>query len=276
MILASLALCTHPRRASSYLDQCKSKTIEIRTGVSKPYYPVKLLDKISIIRHEYMYKTLTIILVSLCISACDKFPSALAPSGTISSSAAPPPLSVAIDSSRSGDSTNKLEAIVIQTGSPDQVVKSWWRYLDLTEAVSTKLCKESQNKPLPDHHKYIPQITTGDLLAERMDLKVDCVQEEFSREIKEVKSESETRALVFAIIKNATPIPPGAEPDKTDLKWRSDGFQFKYLVERDGNEWKIAQVYRYDDAAEYLKKEPWEKIYSTSDKPHVPALVFIQ
>lgn len=84
--------------------------------------------------------------------------------------------------------------------------------------------------------------------------------------------ESETRAVVFANIKNTTPIPEGAEPDENEKKYRADGFRFKYVVEKASDGWKISQVFKYRDYG----KDPWENIYQPVDKPRYPAYVHWQ
>lgn len=70
-----------------------------------------------------------------------------------------------------------------------------------------------------------------------------CTDDSYSKEIIEVKSESETRAIVFAKIKNNTPIPDGARPDVEDIKTREKGKNYKYVLEKDSEGWKVVQVY---------------------------------
>jgi hypothetical protein len=102
------------------------------------------------------------------------------------------------------------------------------------------------------------------------------MRDNFERDIQEVKTESETRAIVFAKITNVTPLAAGAELDSYDKKWRSEGFRYKYLVEKTSAGWKISQVYRYDESNKYVNKDPWEGLYKYSNKPRVPSGVFTQ
>jgi hypothetical protein len=75
-------------------------------------------------------------------------------------------------------------------------------------------------------------------------------------------------------VKNNAPIPPGATPDETDKKWRSNGFKFKYLVEKSSAGWKVSQVYKFDEyKAKYGDKDGWEKLYTYSDVPRFPSYV---
>ena len=57
------------------------------------------------------------------------------------------------------------------------------------------------------------------------------------------------------------------ELDEFEKQARADGFKFKYLVEKTGGEWKIAQVYKYEPFNKHYKKDLWEKSYTPSDKP---------
>ncbi|NDP64788.1 hypothetical protein [Polaromonas sp.] len=214
----------------------------------------------------------TLLTVSLAIS----FLSACSKSPTVPTIVVPPVSSVSPASSAGSNPAVAAELITIQTSSPDQAVKSWWRYLDLVEAQSSDDCKLKQAQTPPNHLKYLPQVSSGDVLAERTPKKDNCLAEVIAREIDEVKTESETRAIVFTSVRNVTPLPVGSEVDEYDKKWRTEGFKFKYLVEKVGGEWKITQVYKYDESNKYLKRDIWEKTYKPSNKPHVSAYIHRQ
>ena len=214
-----------------------------------------------------MKQTLAIVFVALNLTACQKSDVEISPPSVPAALTATAPASAAASSS-----TSVADLIVIQTSSPDQAVKTWWRYIDLIEIENNNECKKmllfSAN-----HLTYLPRVSDGEVLAARTPKKDGCEADVFAREIDEVKTESETRAVVFSTIKNASPIPIGAEADDLDKKWRAAGFKFKYLVEKIGQEWKVTQVYRYDETNRILKKDPWEKLYKGNDKPRVPAYV---
>ncbi len=36
----------------------------------------------------------------------------------------------------------------------------------------------------------------------------------------------------------------------------------KYILEKESDGWKVAQVYQYSEVNIFLKKEPWEKVFS--------------
>lgn len=166
-----------------------------------------------------------------------------------------------------------VESLVVQSASPDQAVKTWWRYLDLVESHRSEGCRKYSTELPPAYLKYLPQIADADVLASLTPKPRECIPDVFTRDIDEVKTESETRAIVFGTIKNANPVPPGAQADEYDKKWRASGFKFKYLVEKTGGAWKISQVFRYDESSKYLKKDVWGKEYEVPSGPRYPAYV---
>ncbi|MDD5215624.1 MAG: hypothetical protein PHQ03_08830 [Methylococcales bacterium] len=166
--------------------------------------------------------------------------------------------------------TPALPELVIETASPDLAVKSWWKVLDLKSKSTFDECNRYKLMEKPAYIAYYPKVAQEDVLRYLTKESV-CQEDVYERDIQEIKTESETRAIVFATVKNATPIPVGAEPDENEKKWRKDGERFKYLVEKTSEGWKISQVYKYE---KYSEPEPWRKEYSFSDKPHYPALVY--
>lgn len=167
--------------------------------------------------------------------------------------------------------------IVIETGSPDLAVKSWWRVFDMRAKIFADECNKRKVEEKPAYMNYYSKVAQEDMLRKLVPKNTVCELEVFERDLQEVKTESETRAIVFAKIKNVTPIPVGAEPSENEKKYRNDGFRFKYLVEKSSDGWKVSQVYRYDKMnVEYLNKDPWEPIYKSDDSPRYPSYVFLQ
>lgn len=159
----------------------------------------------------------------------------------------------------------KLADLEINLTSPDMAVKTWWRYKDFVAAFNQKECEAVWRNPT-DPIQYVPKIASGDVL--RAIKEQACTLESFAREIEEVKIESETRAVVFARIKNITPVPSGAEPTELDKKWRAGGFKYKYVVEKTADGWKVTQAFGA------LGDSPdWQKAYQPADKPDYPSFV---
>lgn len=208
-------------------------------------------------------KLFSITMTALLLGACDK-----------PASPEKPTLAAVMDAEakkKVEDKTIKpvLPALVIETASPDQAVKSWWRVLDLKQKNDVDKCNESRKADnVPPYAAYLSKVVQGDTLRTVEPRRDACIEDLFEREIQEVKTESETRAIVFAKIKNVTPIPAGAEPGEYDKEWRRDGFRYKYLVEKASDGWKVSQVYRFNEFnAKYKVADTWEASYKRDDRP---------
>lgn len=71
-----------------------------------------------------------------------------------------------------------------------------------------------------------------------------------SREILEVKQETETRAVVLVRIRNVAPVPENAVWTDYDRQARRDGDLYRYILERASNGWRVSQIKAkrsYDD-----------------------------
>ena len=81
----------------------------------------------------------------------------------------------------------------------------------------------------------------------------------YERKIAKVEVESETRAIVNAVIKNVEPPEPGAEYDDAARKAKESGERFRYTLERqkatDG--WRISSIEHFPSYA-----RDWEEAYS--------------
>lgn len=100
-------------------------------------------------------------------------------------------------------------------------------------------------------------MTTGAALTNQDPPAEPCELAVLSRDIAEVKVESETRAVVLAKIKPATPIPVGAVLTAEQSKRREEGARYKYVLEKVGVEWKVAQIYQFWDFGD----DPWKPIF---------------
>lgn len=155
-------------------------------------------------------------------------------------------------------STNEI-SFVVQTKSPDQSLKSWWKIRDLMDEERVEKCnKDAEEKNKLRSSKILDSVMTGPALA-RLSDPSQCSKQTYSRDIEEVKVESETRAVILATIKATTPIPPNAQPDANDIKKRAEGFQYKYVLEKINDAWKIAQIYEYNIYS--TNNERWKPVF---------------
>lgn len=210
------------------------------------------------------------LLYGLLLSACEKAPSA------VENNTEPMSTQSKMEPDKALMTVAPPE-IIIENGSPDSALKSWWRVLDLKEKIDVEECNRKKAGKQPGYVAYFPKVAQENALKAFAPTNAVCLEDVYERDIQEVKTESETRAVAFVKIKNITPIPSGAEPDEYDKQYRKDGFRFKYLLEKSSEGWKVSQVYKYDEINfKYLKKDPWEKIYKVDDKPRYPAFVHKQ
>jgi hypothetical protein len=146
----------------------------------------------------------------------------------------------------------------INTQSPDQALKTWWRYLDAKAEMAVSRCTANLGK---EEVKFdVSRITTGELEQTLNSRPLKCISSVFSREITEVKQETETRAIVFVKINNVTPSTVSHTSEQE--KRRSEGEQYKYIIEKTSSGWKVSQAYLYSSTNKLLGKEDWGKSYS--------------
>ncbi|WP_367372251.1 hypothetical protein [Pseudomonas lini] len=141
--------------------------------------------------------------------------------------------------------------------SPDNALKSWWRFLDADDQRSYESCqKYFENQPARE--KYYSAFTTGDVLSVKTNQIRDCRLDSYSREIQEVKQETETRAVVLATIKNTTS--SSMNPTETEKADREKGSTYRYLIEKDSSGWKISKVFKLSTYS-FDKNDPWKPEY---------------
>lgn len=149
-------------------------------------------------------------------------------------------------------------AIDLSLSSPDQAVKTWWKIRDVAEVDDQNRClRQVSELSERKSFKYAKSVSTSAALASLEPETYVCDRATYSRDIVEVKVESETRAVVLARIKPSTPIPPGVVLTTDQSKDREKGEQYKYVFEKIGSEWKLAQMYRLASYGD----NPWEPIF---------------
>jgi len=163
----------------------------------------------------------------------------------------------------SAQTASAIQKVELQLGSPDQAVKTWWRIRDFAEAESKANCEKLPRGDELRSTKYERAIYTGTALADLEPPPRTCSADSYNREIIEVKVESETRAIVLAHLKPTTPLPAGVTLTVGQAKDREEGTRYRYILEKVGKEWKIAQMYRY---AEY-RDDLWEPVFGEPLQP---------
>ncbi len=142
----------------------------------------------------------------------------------------------------------------------------------MVAAIETNECAKSR-KEKRDSLEHLSEVAQEDVLKSMSPSESLCYVTTTERDIQEVKIETETRAIVFAKMKNNTPPPEGSIPTEHDKKWRAEGERYKYLIEKTQDGWKISQVYKFDKFADLQKRDVWEKVYQVQLTPSYPSLV---
>lgn len=149
--------------------------------------------------------------------------------------------------------TKDVKDLQIAANSPDAAVKSWWAVKDAGIRLDREICTEYMKMIGPKDEKL------GELAADSLHFRTDCsVTDSYERKIAKVDVESETRAVVSAVIRNIEPADPGAEMDESDRKAKETGERYRYTLERgkSTDNWKIASIERFPSYA-----RDWQEAY---------------
>ncbi|MDN3224172.1 hypothetical protein [Pseudomonas nunensis] len=202
-----------------------------------------------------MKRALLLLPLFLSLTGCEKIADVLGvnKANTIPSSSAAPVQAAALNDTYA----YKFE---INTQSPDQALKTWWRYLDARASANFSRCQFYIKQHANDFD--VSTVSTGDVEEALKSRVQGCAITVYSREITEVKQETETRAIASVKIINSTP--SSASHTVEDEKRRSKGEQYKYLIEKSSSGWKVSQVYKYGDSNKLIGKDDWAKEYTPS------------
>lgn len=178
-----------------------------------------------------------------------------------------------------GNDAAAIEALpAIDNRSPDSVIKTHWALYDWMQTNSCKLTPITpREREIAEYRDALTTLGSGSFLEEQLrnlELGLDpCAQASqsrfvFQREIVEVKSESETRSVVFAKIRNVTPIPDGVNLNRQDLAKRNYGNDLKYVVEKTEGGWRLAEAWSRDLEIVALlsgREEPdeWRRVWAS-------------
>lgn len=159
--------------------------------------------------------------------------------------------------------------VKIDLSTPDNALKSYWQTNDNKRLLfykdNIKLSKDQNEISIDIINKFLTGSIKQSLLKHRAS-DIRNVLTEYTRDIIEVKNETETRAVVFVMIKNVTKIPTNLSLSENDNKIREEGKLIKYVVEKEPSGWKISQVYEKDIFQEkFSKKEVWQPLYDLTD-----------
>lgn len=188
----------------------------------------------------------------LSLSGCEKIANAPgANPGNTTSSPATPTVQAPVPAEKF---VYKFE---INTGSPEQALNTWWRYLGAMAAVADANC-EKIIKERSDEFD-VSRVATGEVVQSFKSRGRLCTKTVYKREIIEIRQETETRAIATVKVTNVTP--SSVSHTEEDEEARNKGVQLRYLVEKTLNDWKVSQVYQYGVSNTLIGKDEWAAQY---------------
>lgn len=140
----------------------------------------------------------------------------------------------------------------IDVSTPDRAVKSLWAAIDWHRAVEAADAKRlAKSGPELSWQKLYAQLNGKEIVAQSTKT---FEFEKYSREILQANVETESRAVVLAVIKNITPLPTGAALKNYEKKLRDEGSRIKYVLEKSGANWQISEAWEWEDYENSFKK----------------------
>ena len=155
----------------------------------------------------------------------------------------------------------------LDLSTPDKALKSYWAVRDSVRSKQVELF--TQNKEVYQSAAAQMSEVADGVLAKSFSFDISPL-EIFSRDLLDVKVESESRAVIIAVIKNSTPIPAGAEMSEFDEERRRDGERYRYILEKNQTGWRASEVWEWST----YPSDAWKKIKPDDGKPHVPSLAY--
>jgi hypothetical protein len=191
-------------------------------------------------------KSVTIAFAALLITGCNQSQDAATSKVSASPKSTAPP------------------TVAIDVSTPDRALKSYWLAKDAFR--KAKFVRDVAQ--LPELQKLKSEIgldtrklMTSDVFSAHQEGTGQF--SEYNREIVDIKQDTESRATAMVKIRNSTPISEGAIVSDSDKKLREKGENLKYVLEKEADGWKVAQVYKFDEffATYGDDKNPWRKVF---------------
>ncbi|HEX6910507.1 MAG TPA: hypothetical protein VF142_08930 [Longimicrobium sp.] len=136
-------------------------------------------------------------------------------------------------------------AQAVDLGTPEAAVRSYWRMQDALDSVAASIVTgPAEGDPFAAIRRSYEQTLAG-RAAEV--LAAPFVRQTYAREVEAVDMAGPARAFVSAVVRNTTPLPQGTPLTHEQEELRTEGQQFRYVLEREGGAWRITQIQQWDD-----------------------------
>jgi hypothetical protein len=154
----------------------------------------------------------------------------------------------------------------IDLSTPDKALKSYWAVRDENRQ-RREVTYSKIRGDLATEEKRLADVASSELWRRQ----VPSATETFTRDILDLKVESESRAVVAVNVRNSTPVPAGAELTKYDEERRRDGELYRYVLEKGQRGWQVAEIWKWET---YPSPARFAKFLPRDSKPSVPSLTY--
>ncbi len=159
-------------------------------------------------------------------------------------------------------------SVQLDLDTPDKALKSYWAVRDSIRAKKHELYINTRSD-FESIEKQIGDVAEGEI-ARNFSFSISPF-ETFTRDLIDVKVESESRAVIVVVIKNSTPIPAGGEMSTYTEKSRRDGDRYRYILERGQSGWRVSEIWEWST---YQPANDWKKKWPDDGKPYVASLTY--
>lgn len=131
----------------------------------------------------------------------------------------------------------------LNLSSPEKTLESYWAVKDWREkTILSEALAEGKNTVHLVFLKEMEELTEGETKKYFSNFQPRPLTI-LSRKIISKVEESTSRVIIVANVKNVTPIPADASPAASDIARREAGQDFKYILEKKNNEWRILEIW---------------------------------
>ena len=199
----------------------------------------------------------SLLLAVALLAGCQK-PSPNAVAAAVAPASAGSAAAAAASAARSAPATPAVVLPPLDRSTPESTMKSYWAVQDAMLAVRPEPCA-----PCVALREHFQGTLTGEM-RESM-ARPPSPATVLSREIKETKKGKPPAQSVeiVVLVRNVTPMAPGAEQDRNAMKQREKGERYKYALVQTPEGWKIDKVWSW-----FEWQSTWLEI--SSPKPRVP------
>lgn len=220
-----------------------------------------------------MRKLIVVSLALVCVSGCGQAKSSTKADGAISD-----PLT-AFKAAETA-----LNSIQIDNSTPDRAIKSLWSRLEARRKVACLAGKIGLEAPgtiegrvanafrsqLPDEKLFVGEALAYFKSYAKELYNCDQIAHSFDYTINDVKTETDSRAVIAFTVRNILPIPEGAEiPADYQREAREKGIQYRFVFTKVENTWLLEQAYENDP----IMERGFRSLYNQAD-PSYPYMTY--